>query len=216
MRNLSELNDLYNVQDVILLMVIIENRFQKMQNEAGYNQIKINSASKLSGCIQREQWKCILALPCHVEIFEKTLSGGFSCVNTRLSFDTELLMPNLIKKDFNKMDIDQSLKGFKRNDLKLVYKVKFDDQKKHEKKRVVTKILKLDGNNQYGYSMTEPLPTGYIKENKNFSWVDFNILIESVDLMDKIGHLFVVDIFFDAKNVNQKQLLYNKIFSTSY
>ena len=216
MRNLSELNDLYNVQDVILLMVIIENRFQKMQNEAGYNQKKINSASKLSGCIQREQWKCILALPCHVEIFEKTLSGGFSCVNTRLSFDTELLMPNLIKKDFNKMDIDQSLKGFKRNDLKLVYKVKFDDQKKHEKKRVVTKILKLDGNNQYGYSMTEPLPTGYIKENKNFSWVDFNILIESVDLTDKIGHLFVVDIFFDAKNVNQKQLLYNKIFSTSY
>ena len=216
MRNLSELNDLYNVQDVILLMVIIENRFQKMQNEAGYNQKKINSASKLSGCIQREQWKCILALPCHVEIFEKTLSGGFSCVNTRLSFDTELLMPNLIKKDFNKMDIDQSLKGFKRNDLKLVYKVKFDDQKKHEKKRVVTKILKLDGNNQYGYSMTEPLPTGYIKENKNFSWVNFNILIESVDLTDKIGHLFVVDIFFDAKNVNQKQLLYNKIFSTSY
>ena len=64
--------------------------------------------------------------------------------------------------------------------------------------------------------MTEPLPTGYIKENKNFSWVDFNILIESVDLTDKIGHLFVVDIFFDAKNVNQKQLLYNKIFSTSY
>ena len=216
MRNLSELNDLYNVQDVILLMVIIENRFQKMQNEAGYNQKKINSASKLSGCIQREQWKCILALPCHVEIFEKTLSGGFSCVNTRLSFDTELLMPNLIKKDFTKTDIDQSLKGFKRNDLKLVYKVKFDDQKKHEKKRVVTKILKLDGNNQYGYSMTEPLPTGYIKENKNFSWVDFNILIESVDLTDKIGHLFVVDIFFDAKNVNQKQLLYNKIFSTSY
>ena len=215
MRNLSYLNDLYNVQDVVLLMVMIENRFQEMLNEAGYNPRKINSASKLSSCIQREQSKCILALPtnnCHVEIFEKTLSGGFSCVNTRLSFDTELLMPNLIKKDFNKMDIDQSLKGFKRNDLKLVYKVKFDDQKKHEKKRVVTKILKLDGNNQYGYSMTEPLPTGYIKENKNFSWVDFNILIESVDLTDKIGHLFVVDIFFDAKNANKKQLLYNEVF----
>ena len=134
MRNLSDLNDLYNVQDVILLMVIIENRFQKMQNEAGYNQKKINSASKLSGCIQREQWKCILALPCHVEIFEKTLSGGFSCVNTRLSIDTEPLMLNLIEKDFNKMNIDQSFKVLKRNDLKLVYKVKFDDQKKHEKK----------------------------------------------------------------------------------
>ena len=79
MRNLSDLNDLYNVQDVILLMVIIENRFQEMQNETGYNPRKINSASKLSSCIQREQSKCILAVPTnnfHVESFEKTLSGG--------------------------------------------------------------------------------------------------------------------------------------------
>ena len=41
MRNLSDLNDLYNVQDVILLMVIIENRFQEMQNETGYNPRKL-------------------------------------------------------------------------------------------------------------------------------------------------------------------------------
>ena len=60
--------------------------------------------------------------------------------------------------------------------------------------------------------MTKPLPTGCTKENKNFSWVDFNILIESVNLTDKIGHLFVIDIFFDAKNANEKQLLYNEIF----
>ena len=94
MRNLSDLNDLYNVQNVILPMVIIENRFQEMQNKTGYNPRKINLASKLSGCIQREQSKRILALPtnnCHVEIFEKTLSGGFSCVSTCLLFDTELL-----------------------------------------------------------------------------------------------------------------------------
>ena len=74
-------------------MVIIENRFQEMQNETGYNPRKINSASKLSSCIHREQSKCILALPtnnCHVDIFQNTLSGGFSCVNTHLSFDTEL------------------------------------------------------------------------------------------------------------------------------
>ena len=64
-----------------------------------------------------------------------------------------------------------------------------------KKKRVVTKILNLGENNQYGYLVTKPLPTGCIKENKNFSWVNFNILIESVDLTDKIGHLFVVDIF---------------------
>ena len=126
MGNLSDLNDLYNVQEVILLMVIIENRFQEVQNGTGYNPRKISSASKLSRCIQREQSECVLALPtnnCHVEIFEKTLSGGFSCVNTRLSFDTELLMPNLIEKDFNKRNIDQSFKAFERDDLKLVYKV---------------------------------------------------------------------------------------------
>ena len=60
--------------------------------------------------------------------------------------------------------------------------------------------------------MTKPLPTGCIKENKNFSWVDFNILIESVDLTDKMGHLFVVDIFLMQKNANEKQLLYHEIF----
>ena len=43
-------------------------------------------------------------------------------------------MPNLIEKDFNKMNINQSFKVFKRDDLKLVYKVKFEDKKKHEKK----------------------------------------------------------------------------------
>ena len=42
-------------------------------------------------------------------------------------------MQNLIEKDFDKMNIDQSFKAFKRDDLKLVYKVKFDNQKKYEK-----------------------------------------------------------------------------------
>ena len=80
MRNLSDLNDLYNVRDVVLLMVVIENRFQDMLNEAGFNPRKINSASRLSGCIQREQWKCIPALPTnnfHVEIFEKNIIRRF-------------------------------------------------------------------------------------------------------------------------------------------
>ena len=36
MRNLSALNDLYNVQDVILLLDMIEDRFQEMQNECRY------------------------------------------------------------------------------------------------------------------------------------------------------------------------------------
>ena len=44
-------------------------------------------------------------------------------------------MLNLIEKDFDKMNINQSFKAFKHDDLKLVYKVKFDNQRKHEKKK---------------------------------------------------------------------------------
>ena len=136
-RNLSDLNDLYNAQDVIILLEIIENRFQSMQDKTGYNPRIINSASKLSGCIQREQSKCVLALSINntqMKIFEKTLSGGFSSVNTRLSFDTELVMPNLTQNDYQKMNFDESFKAFKRDDLEVVYSLKLDDEKNLKKK----------------------------------------------------------------------------------
>ena len=55
-----------------------------------------------------------------METFEKTLSGGFSGVNTRLSFDSEILMPSLTEKDLQKMNIDQSFKTYKRDDSKLI------------------------------------------------------------------------------------------------
>ena len=81
-----------------------------------------------------------------------------------------------------------------------------------KKKLVIAEILKLDENNQYGYSMTKPLPPGCIKENKNFSWVDFNILIESIDLKDKIGHLFVVDIYLTLKMQTRSSYFIMKFF----
>ena len=31
--------------------------------------------------------------------FEETITGGFSLVNTRLAFDTEILLPNLVKEE---------------------------------------------------------------------------------------------------------------------
>ena len=215
MRNLSDLNDLYNVQDVIILLEIIENRFQSMQDKTVYNPRIINSASKLSGCIQREKSKCILALPINntqMEIFEKTICGGFSSVNTRLSFDTENLMPNLSKTDYDKMNIDESFKAYKRDDLKVVYSLKLDNQKKFSKKRIITKIVKLDENNQYGYAMTRPMPTGCIKQNNSPSWLQFNLLLEKVSFEDLIRHLFIVDIEFDEKNASEKQYMYNEIF----
>ena len=74
---MSNLNNLYNAQDVILLYEIFENKFQAMYEKSGFNPRKCNSASKLSGCIQREQPKVILALPTNnsiMETFEKTLT----------------------------------------------------------------------------------------------------------------------------------------------
>ena len=101
MRHLGDLNDLYNAQDVILLSELIENRFQFMQDKYGFNPRKCNSASSLSGCIERQMSKVIITFPTnveHFEIFEKTISGGFSCVNTRLAFDTLILCPKKLMK----------------------------------------------------------------------------------------------------------------------
>ena len=52
MRHLGDLNDLYNVQDVILLSEIIQNRFETMHK---------TYASAMSGYIEREMSKIILA-----------------------------------------------------------------------------------------------------------------------------------------------------------
>ena len=96
---LRDMNDLCNVQDVSLLCEIAENRFQFMHDQYSFNPRKCNSASTLSGCIEREISRIIIALPTFneaVNIFEQTIAGGFSSVNTRLTFDTEILLPNLI------------------------------------------------------------------------------------------------------------------------
>ena len=103
MRNLGDMNDLYNVQDVIILCEIIENRFEQMYQKFGFNPRKCNSASTLSGCIRRETSKVIITLPTnfeHAAIFEKTLTGGDSCINNRLGFDAEVLLPNFTQAEY--------------------------------------------------------------------------------------------------------------------
>ena len=129
----------------------------------------------------------------HLEIFEKTITGGFSCVNTRLAFDTLILLP---KKSDGSKDLN----------FKCIYNIN------DEKKRVISKILKLDENNQYGHAMTKPLPTGCIKNYPDLSWNTFNLLLESVNLNDQIGHLYIVDIKFDLQNKTEKQIVYNEIY----
>ena len=55
---------------------------------------------------------------------------------------------------------------------------------------MITKILQLDENNQYGFAMTKSMPTSSIKKNKPPSWLDFNILSETVDLDDSNTSLY--------------------------
>ena len=101
--HLGDINDLYNVQDVILLSQICENRFQFMHDSYGFNPRKCNLANTLSGCIEREMSK-IIALPTSnevLDIFEQTVTGGFNCVSNRLAFDSEIVLPNANKNDQN-------------------------------------------------------------------------------------------------------------------
>ena len=94
---------------------------------------------------------------------------------------------------------------------KVSYNLKLEWEEKYSTKRVISKILKPDENNHYGYAMAKPIPTGSIKKNVP-SWREFNLLLEIVDLDNSIGHLFVVEIFFDYKNATQKQKKCNEIY----
>ena len=134
-KHLGDLSDLYNVQDVTLLSDIIENCFETMHKTYGFNPKKCNSASAMSGYIEWEMSKIILAIPTkleHVEIFEQTVTGGFSSVNTRLAFDTQILLPNLPKLKPN-LDFENNPMS-KDFNHKVVYNLKLGKNKVQEKK----------------------------------------------------------------------------------
>ena len=75
-----------------------------------------------------------------IRVFEKTLIRGYSCVNTRMAFDTELFLK----------DLENEKVIFKTRDGQL--------------KRFSSKIIKMDENNQYGFAMAKPLPYSCIKK----------------------------------------------------
>ena len=125
--------------------------------------------------------------------------GGFSGVNTRLAFDTNILFHN---KD------EES----KCQDFKIEYSMK--NKGKSETKRIVSKILKMDKNNQYGNAMTKPLPYGSIKKQKVIPCIrKFNLILENMCDEDKIGHLFIGDIKFNEKLSDEMVLLFNEIYT---
>ena len=64
-------------------------------------------------------------------------------------------MPNISRAAFDNMMIDESFQIFERQDFKGRYKLTLGGEKIYIDKRVISKILKLDGNNQYGYATTK-------------------------------------------------------------
>ena len=118
------LDKIYNFQDTIILCEIFEQRCDRLRKLFKYNPRKCNSASSFSGCVHRDKSKCLIALPTdteHVGVFEKTLIVGFSCVNTRLAFDTQILLND-------------------KTNEKVLFNLEIDGKK--QIKRMSTKILK--------------------------------------------------------------------------
>lgn len=92
---------------------MFEKRSIEMMQKFPYNLHKRTAASSLSGCIHRFSLRAIILLPTPakiVDLFEQLLIGGFICVNTRLEFDSKLLIP----KNYN---------GKQKENLKLIFKI---------------------------------------------------------------------------------------------
>ena len=110
-----------------------------------------------------------------VELFEKTLIIGFSCVNTRLTFDTKILILNLSKKDFEKLSIDGSFKNRKKDDLKVVYRLQLEGENEHHNQRIVSKIFKLmrtTNMDRSGQSLSQRV----VLKNKNLFQIEENLI----------------------------------------
>lgn len=111
-----------------------------------YNLSKCTSASLLSGCIHCYFLQIIITLPTQsdfVGLFEKTLIGSFCCINTRLAFDKTISFPR---------------------HLKIFYKVRNSKANELENKRIVSKVLKMDENSQYGNARTKSLLSDSIRK----------------------------------------------------
>ena len=77
LKNLGELNKLYNFQDTITLCEILEQHSSQLQNLFKFNLRECNSASPFSGCVHRYKSKCLIALPTeveHIRVFEKNIN----------------------------------------------------------------------------------------------------------------------------------------------
>ena len=105
---------------------------------------------------------------------------------------------------------------FKKEDLKSsnkpIYKILLDEEQESKGRRIFSKIFKLDENNQHGFAMTKPLPTGTFESEKEANMEILNEAIENFEPNAKVGKIFVVDIDeFHVCN-DPRKILYNEIY----
>ena len=118
---------------------------------------------------------------------------NFSGVNTRLAFDSQILLPKN-----------------QRDQLKLIFKINTASSD-HKNKRISTKTLKINDNNQYGNPMSKPLPYGCIKKMKKIpSLREFYKTLNNISHADNMGHLFIVNIMY---HLVIKKTLFNKVYT---
>ena len=86
----------------------------------------------------------------------------------------------------------------------------FDIDGKKQTKRISSKILKMDENNQCRMAMTKPLPYGCIKKERPPTMSEFNKILDKIFHEDNIGHLFTVAIKFS--NINEKTFLFKELY----
>ena len=63
LRNLGELNRIYNFQETIILCEIFKQRSELLTKIFKFNPKNCSSASSFSGCVHRMKIKCRIALP---------------------------------------------------------------------------------------------------------------------------------------------------------
>ena len=63
------------------------------------------------------------------------------------------------------MSIDESFKAYKNKKYKVGFTIKLDNDEKTKEYRVISKVIKFDENNQYGFAMTKPMAKPLIKKD---------------------------------------------------
>ena len=126
----------------------------------------------------------------YVRLFEKTVIGGFSCVNTRLAFDTNILLKDTGQE---KVLVEISIDGKKQLKKVLVHNFKNGQEQPVW--------------NGHGKAITIWV---YKKEDKVPLLTEFNKILDRITYNDSIGHLFTVDIKFH--DINEKTLFFNELY----